>query len=76
MPVRWPAKPPSKPACLIWIALSLFWIDAFATRMHKLHASGRAVTGWQYAQVSFWVLILIFWSVLAVAAWRRPRTSE
>ncbi len=76
MPVRWPAKPPSKVACLIWIALSLFWIDVTGSRVHTLHAAGRIVTGWQYAQIGIWILILIFWSVLAVAAWRRPRISE
>jgi len=76
MPVRRPAKSPSKATCLIWIALSLFWIDVTGSRVHTLQVAGRTVTGWQYAKMGIWLLILLFWSVLAVAAWRRPRVSD
>ena len=44
-----------------WIFLSLLQMGSLIERVLHLRSSGRPVSVWREAEVSFWVVMLLFW---------------
>ena len=60
----------------IWCFISIMFLDTTWNRIVDMRAAGQYVSGWRYASVGFWVLILLFWIVNGWLSFRRVRAKK
>ena len=60
----------------IWCFISIMFLDTTWNRVVDMRAAGKYVSGWRYASVGFWALILLFWIVNGWLSFRRDRAKK
>jgi hypothetical protein len=61
---------------VVWIVASSIFLDVCWMKVVDLQAGGTQLSPWRYAQVAFWLFVLLFWLYQAwkcVQAFRAAR---
>ncbi len=56
---------------IVWIVLSVFWIDVTAEKVHELRIAEQAIGLLRYVNIAFWFVMLAFWTRFTWMEWRR-----